>query len=239
MTYTLAIPIFNEEKNIKNLINAINNSFLINDSTCIKILLVNDGSVDRSKSLIKLYIKKNHKILLLNHKKNMGYGAALKTAIRYSKNKSDYIIFTDSDLTNPINDIKKIKRLMKKNIDFIQGDRISAGLDQLPFQRKIFTLFGNIIAKLFMNMSLNDYTGGYRAVKISLYNKVVLKENDFSIILEEKFKLKNKIYSIEQFKTKIFVRSSDLRKTSFNYKVPLLIKYLMYCFKSTLVKRKF
>ena len=27
-----------------------------------------------------------------------------------------------------------------------------------------------------MNMSLNDYTGGYRAVKISLYNKVVLKE---------------------------------------------------------------
>ena len=69
--------------------------------------------------------------------------------------------------------------------------------------------------------------------------KLFLKENDFSIILEEKFKLKNKIYSIEQFKTKIFVRSSDLRKTSFNYKIPLLIKYLMYCFKTTLVKRKF
>ena len=82
MTYILAIPIFNEEKNIKKLIDAINNSFLINDSTCIKILLVNDGSVDRSKSLIKLYTKKSRKIFLLSHKKNMGYGAALKTAIR-------------------------------------------------------------------------------------------------------------------------------------------------------------
>ena len=128
---------------------------------------------------------------------------------------------------------------MEKKIDFIQGDRISAGLDLLPFKRKIFTLFGNIIAKLLMNMSLNDYTGGYRAVKVLLYNEINLKENDFSIILEEKYKLKNKIYSISQFKTKINVRSNDLRKTSFNYRLPLILKYLMYCLKTVFVKKNF
>jgi|TARA_B110000483_G_C18015689_1_gene472951 glycosyltransferase involved in cell wall biosynthesis len=239
LTYILAIPIFNEEHNIKKLIDTINNSFLKNDSSCTKIVLVNDGSIDRSKSIINSCIKKKDKILLLNHKINKGYGAALRTAIRYSKNKSDYIIFADSDLTNPLNDIKKIKRFMKKKIDYIQGDRLSAGLDLLPLERKIFTLFGNIIAKLLMNMNLNDYTGGYRAVKVLLYNKIVLKENDFSIIMEEKYKLKDKIYSIRQFKTKIHVRSDDLRKTSFNYRLPLLIKYLMYCLKTIFVKRNF
>lgn len=116
MTYILAIPIFNEEQNIKKLINTINNSFLKNDTSCTKIVLVNDGSIDRSKSLINSCIKKKDKILLLNHKINKGYGAALRTAIRYSKNKSDYIIFADSDLTNPLNDIKKIKRFMKKKL---------------------------------------------------------------------------------------------------------------------------
>ena len=150
-------------------------------------MFVNDGSNDSSKHT-NLLIKKDK--ILLNHKINKGYGAALRTAIRYAKDKSDYIIFADSDLTNPLNDIKKIKRFMEKKIDFIQGDRISAGLDLLPFKRKIFTLFGNIIAKLLMNMSLNDYTGGYRAVKVLLYNEINLKENDFSIILEEKYKLK-------------------------------------------------
>ena len=90
-----------------------------------------------------------------------------------------------------------------------------------------------------MNMSLNDYTGGYRAVKVLLYNEINLKENDFSIILEEKYKLKNKIYSISQFKTKINVRSNDLRKTSFNYRLPLILKYLMYCLKTVFVKKNF
>jgi len=72
-----------------------------------------------------------------------------------------------------------------------------------------------------------------------LYNKINLKENDFSIIVEEKYKLKNKIHSIDQFKTKINVRSNDLRKTSFNYRLPLIIKYLMYCLKTMSVKKNF
>ena len=229
MTYTLAIPIFNEEKNIKNLVNAINNSFLINDSTCIKILLVNDGSVDRSKSLIKLNIKKNHKILLLSHKKNMGYGAALKTAIKYSKNKSDYIIFTDSDLTNPIEDIRKISIFMKQDVDYIQANRYKNNKDNMEVHRKFIGIIGNFLCRFFMNMKIYDYTNGFRAVKTSLYNNIELKENNFSIIMEEKYKLKKYISTIAEFGTFLGRRGENLSKTSFEYSFKLLIKYLFYC----------
>ena len=239
MTYILAVPIFNEESNIEKLVTALKKSFLFNDKNCIRILLINDGSLDRSKILLKSNIKKKEKLLLINQKVNMGDGAALKTGINYSKKFSDYIIFIDSDLTNPLKDIKKIKKFMNKKIDFIQGDRISAGLDLLPLKRKFFTFFGNKVAKFFMNMKLNDYTGGYRAVKTSLYNNIILKENDFSIIMEEKYKLKSKIQSIAQFKTKIYLRSQDMRKTAFNYSLKLIMKYLIYCLKTSCIKRVF
>ncbi len=239
MKYTLTIPIFNEEKNIKNLINSLKKSFIINDKHCTRILLINDGSTDKTEEKIKLEINNNAKIILLNHKINKGYGAALKTGIKYSKNISKYIIFIDSDLTNPIKDIRKIKKLMNSNFDFIQGDRVSAGLNLLPISRSFFTFFGNRVAKLFMNMNINDYTGGFRAVKLSLYENVILKENDFSIIIEEKYKLKNKISSIAQFKTKIHVRSKNLRETTFNYSIPLIFKYLKYSVKTAFVKKKF
>lgn len=239
MKYIIVIPIFNEEKNIKNLINSLKKSFVIDDKHCMKILLINDGSTDKTEEKIKLQVKNNQKITLLNHKINKGYGAALKTGIQYSKNRSQYIIFIDSDLTNPIKDIRKIKKFMNLNIDFIQGDRVSAGLDLLPKSRSFFTFFGNKVANFFMNMNINDYTGGYRAVKLSLYKNVILKENDFSIIMEEKYKLKNKIFSLRQFKTKINVRSKNLRKTTFNYSIPLIYKYLKYSVKATFVKKKF
>ena len=93
MTYTLIIPIFNEEQNIENLLDALNKSFLIEDDSCINILLVNDGSNDKSEYLLKSKININKKLDLLNHKKNMGYGAAIKTGINYSKNLSKYVVF--------------------------------------------------------------------------------------------------------------------------------------------------
>ena len=114
MTYTLIIPIFNEEQNIENLINILNNSFLIKDNNCINIILVNDGSIDNSEYLIKSKINNNDKILLLSHRQNIGYGAAIKTGIKYSKNLANYVVFADSDLTNPIEDIKKIRVLSIK-----------------------------------------------------------------------------------------------------------------------------
>ena len=239
MTYILTIPIFNEEQNIKRLINSLKKSFLNNDDECIRILLINDGSSDKSKLLITSNIKNSKKIFLINHKKNMGYGAALKTGINFSKKKADYIIFIDSDLTNPINDIRKIKKHMVNKVDFIQGDRISGGLDLIPLKRRFFTYFGNKVANILMDMKLNDYTGGFRAVKVSLYKNIKLLENDFSIIVEEKYKLKNKINTIDQFKTKIYLRSKDLRKTTFNYSLSLIFKYLNYCLKAFIIKKRF
>ena len=229
MTYTLIIPIFNEEQNIENLINILNNSFLIKDNNCINIILVNDGSEDNSEYLIKSKINNNDKILLLSHRQNIGYGAAIKTGVKYSKNLANYVVFADSDLTNPIEDIKKISIFMKQNVDFIQANRYKNNKDNMEVHRKFIGIIGNFLCRFFMDMKINDYTNGFRAVKTSLYNNIELIENDFSIIMEEKYKLKKYIGTIAEFGTILGRRNENLTKTSFEYSFKLLIKYLFYC----------
>ena len=229
MTYIVTIPIFNEELNVEKLIISLKRSFLYDDNKCIKILLINDGSSDNSKNLITSKIKDTKKLLLINHRKNMGYGAAIKTGIEYSKNLANYVVFADSDLTNPIEDIKKISIFMKQDVDFIQANRYKNNKDNMEVHRKFIGIIGNFLCRFFMNMKINDYTNGFRAVKTSLYDNIELIENDFSIIMEEKYKLKKYIGTIAEFSTILGRRSENLTKTSFEYSFKLLIKYLFYC----------
>ena len=232
MTYILIIPVFNEEQNIVNLVNVLNSSFLMKDNNCINIILINDGSKDNSESLIESEIRNKKKILLLNHRQNMGYGAAIKTGIKYSKNLAKYVVFADSDLTNPIDDIKKTFIFMSQDIDFIQANRYNKNTDNIQVHRKFIGKLGNFLCRFFMNMKINDYTNGFRAVRTSLYNNIELTENDFSIIMEEKYKLKKNLGTIAEFSTILGTRGEHLNKTSFEYSFKLIIKYLIYCVKA-------
>lgn len=234
--FTLAIPLYNEEKNLDNLFKSLLKSHLIKDRTCKYIVFINDGSLDKTFFFLKKNIHKSKKFIQLNHKNNLGYGAALKTAISFAKNKSDYIVFIDSDLTNPVIDIKKISIFMNKNIDFIQGNRYKTDLLKIDYHRKLIGKVGNYISNLLMNMKISDYTSGFRAVKLSLYSDIHLNENDFSIILEEKYKLKKHIKTISEFPTQLSERKSQIRRSSFNYSFILISKYLYYCVISFFIK---
>jgi dolichol-phosphate mannosyltransferase len=237
-TFTLVIPLYNEEKNLNNLFRVLLKSHLIQDKTCKYITFINDGSLDRTSFLLKKKIYKSKKFINLNHKNNLGYGAALKTAISFAKNKTDYIVFIDSDLTNPLVDIKKISIFMNKNIDFIQGNRYKKSLLKINYKRRLIGIVGNYIARFFVNMKISDYTSGFRAVKLNLYSNIHLNENDFSIIMEEKYKLKKYIKTIADFPTQLNQRKSQIRKTSFNYSFILISKYLYYCILSFFIENK-
>ena len=118
---------------------------------------------------------------------------------------------------------------MKKNTDYIQANRYLSGKLDISLKRKLIGIIGNIISRIFMGMKIKDYTNGFRAVKIELYSNIRLIENDFSIIMEEKYKLKKYIKTIGEFSTTLSERDKSMRKTSFNYSLHLVSKYLIYC----------
>ena len=109
MNFSIVVPVYNEEENINKLLNEIINS--IKSITNYEIIVVNDGSEDETKNVLKKF--NLYKIKIINHEKNLGQSAAIYSGI---KNASyDHIITIDGDLQNDPNDIDKMVKLFKIN----------------------------------------------------------------------------------------------------------------------------
>lgn len=91
---SIFFPAYNEEGNIATtLIDARNAATQV--AKDYEIIVVNDGSRDRTVEVVAELQKYDHKIRLISHPKNLGYGAAVKTGLKACK--MDWIFFTDSD----------------------------------------------------------------------------------------------------------------------------------------------
>ena len=94
---SVVIPAFNAEKTIINALDSIENQTLKE----IEVIIIDDGSIDKTKALVLLYIS-NHpemKILFLEQK-NQGPGAARNRGLEVAS--GDYIAFMDADDTAPV-----------------------------------------------------------------------------------------------------------------------------------------
>ncbi|MCP4632219.1 MAG: glycosyltransferase family 2 protein [candidate division Zixibacteria bacterium] len=93
---SIVLPAYNEEDNImetgRRAVN-ICNQLPVDD---YEILIINDGSSDKTGELVRELITKFDNISLIEHDKNIGYGGSLKSGLIAAK--SDIVFFTDSDL---------------------------------------------------------------------------------------------------------------------------------------------
>ncbi len=101
MKIAVAIGVYNEEKNISNLIDSLLNQTRLPD----EIIIVDDGSVDKTPALINQYVKKNS-IIKYKAQKNSGPASARNTAWRNAI--SDICLFTDGDCIPDKNWIERI-----------------------------------------------------------------------------------------------------------------------------------
>ena len=92
MILSVLIPMYNAEKYINDCLNSLLNQDL--NVNQYEIIVVNDGSKDKSYEIVEEYVKRNSNIILINQQ-NKGTGAAKNTAIAQAKGK--YIYFLDSD----------------------------------------------------------------------------------------------------------------------------------------------
>src|SRR3989338_2820455 len=110
-TLSIIIPLFNEEKTIQEV---IKNIFLVNLPNNIKkeIIVVDDGSTDTSKLQVERLKLKGVKLIC--HKKNLGKGAAIRSALKLST--GDFIIIQDADLEyNPKEYIRLLEPILLAN----------------------------------------------------------------------------------------------------------------------------
>lgn len=150
---SIVIPVYNEEKSIRNIIPKLIN-VVKNIDIDYEIIAVNDGSKDNSLE----ELKKIEGITVVNHVKNRGYGASLKTGIKNSK--YDWIMIIDADETYPIEAIPELVKSMD-GCDMVIGSREKRG-NAIPFERKYAKQFLNKFASYLAGKKIPDLNSGLR-----------------------------------------------------------------------------
>ena len=215
-TIWIGLPAFNEEKAIKKVLKSIIN--LKKKINKIRVIIVNDGSKDKTLLNAKKFQKKLN-IKIINNKKNKGLGNALYTLILFFKKKSignDKLVLMDCDNThNPNQIITMLRKVEKKDNFVVIASRFQKGslVKNVPFLRNLLSLTAFIIFNIFfMTKGIRDFTSGYR-----LYDKKTI-ENFFSII-------GNKYLPAAGFEMQLEILLK-LRKTNINFfEIPIILDY--------------
>jgi len=158
-TLTIIVPCFNEAE---NLIELLPGFISFADIENWKIIIVDDGSTDRTEEIVRSY--ESDRLLYLKHDKNIGVGAALKTGI--SKVQTEYFATVDADGQHNLEDVKKMfANIQKESFDLYLGERLNG--DVSGTFRSIGKFLIKIIAIFFAKQNIKDLNTGLRIIKLS------------------------------------------------------------------------
>ncbi len=227
------IPMYNEEKVAARCIDEVI-AILKTLPIAAKLIIVNDGSSDKTAEIINKKKKEYKKyIVVIHHKTNKGYGAASQTGNDFArKNDFTWILHMDSDLTNDPRYIFRFMQYIDSLYDCVKASRYVKGgrTINVPFYRRVISLVGNKVASICLHVGINDCTNGFRMVRTRTLGNVHFTQNNFGIIMEEMYLLKKRGAKFAEFPYTLTARKSSV--SHFSYKPNIFWDYLKYVIKT-------
>ncbi|WP_117211173.1 glycosyltransferase family 2 protein [Allorhizocola rhizosphaerae] len=183
MKLSILMPVYNEEARLGE---ALKQSLAVEYPCDIELVVVNDGSQDSTAEILERC--DDARLRAIHHPKNMGKGAAIRTAAESAN--GDYMIILDADLEY---DPKDIPRLLQPVLDnratVVYGNRTFGGHAAYSF----WYVMGNKGVTLAANVLFNSYIGDletcYKLMPLELYRSLNVKSRGFGMEAEVTGKL--------------------------------------------------
>ncbi|MGV0978916.1 glycosyltransferase family 2 protein [Empedobacter falsenii] len=147
--FTIIIPIYNEEDNLIRLEETMN-QYLSKSIKQTEILLINDGSKDKSLALIKEICNRNQAFHYISFDKNYGLSAAIKAG--FDTVESKWVGYIDADLQTDPEDFNKLLALADQ-YDLVTGVRADR---KDSFVKNMSSKIANSIRRVFTNDGMDD-----------------------------------------------------------------------------------
>ena len=169
---SVVIPAYNEEKLIKKTI-------LTLPDIIDEIIVVNDGSTDKTSMILNTI--KTDKLKIINHSQNKGVGAAIASGYKYSlKKKHDYTAVMAADgQMSPLEFIPMLDYMIKNNLDYVKGNRFlkPLSLKSMPVTRLIGSIALNLLTKIATGYyHIGDPQSGYTIISLNTLKKLNLDD---------------------------------------------------------------
>jgi len=165
---SVVIPAYNEAQRLPKTLKIISDFFALKDYK-YEIIVVDDGSTDKTIEKVKGQKVKNLKVL--SYKINRGKGYAVNYGV--SRAGGEYIIFCDADNSTPFEQIEKLLVEAKEN-EVVIGSRYLKDSDikiKQSFSRQVGARFGNLLIRIILLSRVRDTQCGFK-----MFQKLAARE---------------------------------------------------------------
>lgn len=155
---SIVIPSYNEEKNLGRGVLEEVKAYLEGVDYSYEVIIVDDGSTDKSVVLIKKKIKGNGKFRLIENRHG---GKAITVMTGLMEAKGEIALFTDMDQATPVSGIEKFLPKFEEGFDIVIGSR--HGRKGAPLLRKLSAWGFGLARTILLGLSFRDTQCGFKA----------------------------------------------------------------------------
>ncbi len=195
MQVTVLLPAYNEEHSIEAAVRSVA-SVLQGESYAFKVVVVDDGSTDRTR-LILDGLSDELPVFALTHPANLGLGAAILTGFRHvlpSSAEEDVIVTMDADGTHDASLLPAMAKRLQAGDDVVIASRFQPGAGESgvpPFRRFLSRMASRVGRFLLRVPGVRDYSSGYRAYRapalreaFKVYGDRLIQSRGFPVMVE-------------------------------------------------------
>ncbi|MBX4198390.1 bifunctional glycosyltransferase family 2/GtrA family protein [Candidatus Parcubacteria bacterium] len=168
ISLSIFFPAFNEEENIRATVTQAQ-AIAEKISNDYEIIVVNDGSKDRTGKIADELAASDHHIKVVHHNPNQGYGAAVWSGVQAAT--KDYVFFTDADLQFDLSELENLVEHVPQ-YDVVIGYRYKR---QDPFMRLVNAKGWNILNRILFGLRVRDIDSAFKLFKRDIVKDVPVK----------------------------------------------------------------
>ena len=196
---TIFFPCYNEEHNVERVTReAMDVAGRVSGD--FEIIIVNDGSKDRTAEIADRLAKENPSVRVIHHDHNQGYGAALQTGFKNAT--KELVFYTDGDGQFKIEEITKLLPLIEK-WDIVSGYRIRR---QDPLLRKVNAFMWGVLVNALFKIKVTDVDSAFKLYRRKIFDEITLTSQGALIDTEILAKARAKGFTITEVGVNHFPR---------------------------------
>lgn len=158
-----------------------------------EIIVVNDGSADRTASVVDELARQYPEVRAVHHPVNRGYGGALRSG--FAAATKEFIFYTDGDAQYDPAEMGALWSAMRPGVDLVNGYKISRSD---PFHRIVIGRLYHHIVKLLFGLRVRDVDCDFRLLRRNIFDRVRLEKNSGVICLEMMKKIQDEGFAIAE-----------------------------------------
>jgi glycosyltransferase involved in cell wall biosynthesis len=166
---SFVIPAYNEEGSIEDALGTLDEA-VKSKKLQYEIVVVDDGSKDKTFSKAMRYASKNGHVRVVSHTQNLGKGYAIKRG--FMQAVGEVVIFVDSDLDIDLKGISRYVEALQHGDIVIASKWHPQSVVEMPLVRRLLSRGFNLLVRLFTGVKLRDTQAGLKAMKKSALKNV-------------------------------------------------------------------